>query len=73
MGWMSLVYILIGVLIGGVAGFFIARRYFMTYLKKNPPITEKAIEVMMMQMGRKPSKKQVAQIMKSMNPYMNVK
>ena len=40
------------------------------YLKKNPPINEKMIEAMMTSMGRKPSKKQVNQVMQQMNRYM---
>ena len=39
-------------------------------LKKNPPINEKMIEVMMSGMGRKPSQKQIKQIMNQMNKYM---
>ncbi len=40
------------------------------YMKKNPPINEKMIEVMMSSMGRKPSQKQVRQVMSQMNRYM---
>ena len=36
-------------------------------LKENPPINEKMIRAMFMQMGRKPSEAQIRQIMKSMN------
>ena len=48
------IYILVGVLclLAGVAlGFFIARKYMMSYLKKNPPINEQMLKMMMMQMG----------------------
>ena len=48
-------YILVGVvaLLAGLAlGFFIARKYMMDYLKKNPPINEQMLKMMMMQMGR---------------------
>ena len=38
--------------------------------KKNPPINEEMIKTLMMQMGRKPSQKQVNQVMKSMNKFM---
>lgn len=59
---------LVGVLlVGGVAGFFISRSVFTKYLEKNPPINEKMIRVMMQQMGRTPSEKQVRQIMAQMN------
>jgi uncharacterized protein YneF (UPF0154 family) len=64
------VYILVGVLalLAGVAiGFFIARKYMMSYIKKNPPINEKMLRVMMMQMGQNPSQKKINQMMKAMN------
>ncbi|MBA9029252.1 MULTISPECIES: YneF family protein [Bacillaceae] len=55
-------------LIAGVAlGFFIARKYMMTYLKKNPPINEQMLKMMMMQMGMKPSQKKINQMMSAMN------
>lgn len=52
--------ILVGIvaLAAGVAlGFFIARKTMMNYLKKNPPINEQMIRMMMMQMGMTPSQK----------------
>lgn len=59
---------LVGVLlVGGALGFFISQRYFKKYLRENPPVNEKMIRAMMTQMGRKPSEKQVRQVMKSMN------
>ena len=62
------ILIVIVALIGGVAiGFYAARQYMMKYLKENPPINEQMIRVMMAQMGRKPSEKQVRQMMASMN------
>jgi uncharacterized protein YneF (UPF0154 family) len=64
------VVILVGVLalVAGVAlGFFIARQYMMSYLKKNPPINEQMLRAMMMQMGQKPSQKKINQMMKAMN------
>jgi uncharacterized protein YneF (UPF0154 family) len=39
------------------------------YLKDNPPINEKMIEALMSGMGRKPSQKQVNQMMKQMNKF----
>ena len=57
----------IGMLVlGAVAGFFIAQKAFKVYLKKNPPISEKQIRTMLTMMGRKPSEKQVREIMRSM-------
>lgn len=63
--------ILGGLIVGGIAGFFIARRYLMKYMKKNPPINEQMIKAMMSGMGRTPSQKQVNQMMKQMNKYMD--
>lgn len=62
------VLIALGALIGGVAlGFFIARKYMMDYLKKNPPINEQMLRTLMMQMGQKPSQKKINQMMRAMN------
>ncbi|WP_409253840.1 YneF family protein [Bacillus salacetis] len=66
-------FILVGVLaaLAGVAlGFFIARKYMMSYLKKNPPINEQMLRMMMMQMGQKPSQKKINQMMNAMNKNM---
>lgn len=61
----------LGILIvGAVIGFFAARHWMMKYMKKNPPINEEMIKTLMTQMGRKPSQKQVNQMMKSMNKFM---
>lgn len=65
----DILLIVIGLVVGGVLGFFIARKVMMRYLKKNPPINEEMIKSLMMQMGRKPSQKQVNQMMKSMEKY----
>ena len=57
------------IVVGAVLGFFIARKYMMKYLKKNPPINEEMIKALMSQMGRKPNQKQINQIMKNMQNY----
>lgn len=69
MWWTNLLYVLLGVLIGGVSGFFITRKLFSNQLKKNPPINEKMIRAMFLQMGRKPSETQIKQVMNQMNKY----
>ncbi len=51
---------------GLVGGFFLSRWFFKKELEKNPPINEKMIRAMFMQMGRKPSEAQVRAIMNSM-------
>ena len=65
--WQVILYIVLALIGGAVAGFFISRYFFKRELKKNPPINEKMIHVMLTQMGRKPSEKQVREIMNSMN------
>lgn len=66
----DILYLVIGLIVGAAAGFFIARTYMKKYLKKNPPINEQMIRTMMSGMGRTPSQKQVNQMMKQMNKYM---
>ena len=68
--WRDVLYLAIGLIVGALAGFFIARTYMKKYLKKNPPINEQMIRTMMSGMGRTPSQKQVNQMMKQMNKYM---
>ena len=41
--------------------------FYEKVFKENPPINEKMIEAMMSSMGRKPSQKQVRQVMNQMN------
>lgn len=65
----DILLLLAGLLVGAVAGFFIARTVMQKYLKKNPPITEDMIKTLMMQMGRKPNQKQINQMMKAMQKY----
>jgi len=56
---------------GGALGFFLARRYMMNYLKKNPPINEQMLRTLMMQMGQKPSRKKINQMMRAMSNQMD--
>ena len=61
--------VLVGLILGAVIGFFVARKVMEKYLKKNPPINEDMIKTLMMQMGRKPNQKQINQMMKAMEKY----
>lgn len=54
-------------IVGGVAGFFIARYIFQKQIRENPPVNEKMIRAMFRSMGRTPSEKQVREIMRNMN------
>ena len=66
----NLGYLLVGLVIGAVIGFLVARHLIKKQMKENPPINEQMIKAMMTQMGRTPSQKQVNQMMKSMTKYM---
>ncbi len=58
---------LVGVLIIGlVVGFVVTKSMLQKQLKKNPPINEKMIRAMFMQMGRKPSEADIRRVMNSM-------
>lgn len=64
--WASLASLVVGLAIGGGLGFYFTRRMFEKQMKENPPVSEKMIRAMFLQMGRKPSESQIRQIMKSM-------
>ncbi len=57
---------IIALAIGAVGGFFLARKYMENYLKKNPPVNEDMLRMMMVQMGQKPSEKKIRQMMQNM-------
>ena len=65
--WIVIILVVAALLVGAIIGFFLSQRYFKKYLKENPPVNENMIRAMMMQMGRKPSEKQVRQVMSSMD------
>lgn len=74
MGTIWIVLMVIGgVILGLVGGFFAARQYMMSYLKKNPPINEQMLRTLMMQMGQKPSQKKINQMMRAMENQTNKK
>ncbi len=64
--WSSLLWFVLGGVVGAAISFYFTRRAFEKQLKENPPITEKQIRAMFMQMGRKPSEAQIRQVMRSM-------
>ncbi len=65
--WLLIIVIVSAVVAGLIIGFFVSQKYTKKYLSENPPINEDMIRMMYSQMGRKPSEKQVRQIMASMN------
>ena len=64
--WHDILMVVIGLIPGLIIGFFGARTIMQRYLKKNPPINEEMIKIMMSSMGRTPSQKQVNMVMKQM-------
>ena len=65
--WLQITLPIVALIVGLILGFYLSQRYFKKYLRENPPVNENMIRAMMMQMGRKPSEKQVRQVMQSMN------
>ena len=66
-------WLIIGLLVGGVIGFFVARKFMEKYLTKNPPINEEMIKTLMSGMGRTPNQKQINQMMNQMKKVNNKK
>ncbi|PGA96979.1 YneF family protein [Bacillus toyonensis] len=65
--WLGILVSVVALVAGVALGFFIARKYMMNYLEKNPPINEQMLKMMMMQMGQKPSQKKINQMMSTMS------
>lgn len=63
----DILMIVIGLIVGLIIGFLLARRLMKKYMTENPPINEKMIETLMSGMGRKPSQKQINQMMREIN------
>lgn len=64
--WSSLLWFVLGGAVGALISFYFTRKNFEKQLKENPPVTEKMIRAMFMQMGRKPSEAQIKAVMRSM-------
>ena len=67
--WMDILYLVIGLIVGVLAGFFISKKLVSKQLKENPPVNEEMIKTLMSGMGRNPSQKQVNQLMKQMQKF----
>ena len=64
--WSSLLWFILGGVVGGALGFYFTKKNFEKQLQENPPVNEKMIRAMFMQMGRTPSEKQIREVMRSM-------
>ena len=56
----------IALIVGATGGFFLARKAMQDQLKKNPPVNEDMLRMMMASMGQKPSEKKIRQMMQQM-------
>ena len=65
----DILLVLVGMVIGVIAGFLISKKLIQKQLKDNPPVNEEMIKTLMRGMGRNPSQKQVNQLMKQMQKY----
>ena len=57
---------IITLLTGAGIAFFFTKKMFEKQLRENPPVSEKMIRAMFLQMGRKPSEAQIKSVMRSM-------
>ena len=64
--WLFIVLLLVCVFVGAIASFIVTRILFQRQLEKNPPVNRNMIRAMFMQMGRKPSEKDINRVMDSM-------
>lgn len=67
--WVAIIIGVVCLIIGAVIGLLVMRAIFNKQLKKNPPINRNMIRAMFMQMGRKPSEKDITRVMDAMNQY----
>ena len=63
----TILYTLLGILIGAIGGFYFTKKKYEKELRENPPINEKMIRAMFLQMGQKPSEAKIRQVMKAVN------
>lgn len=59
--------------VGFIIGFFVIRHVFNKQLQDNPPINRDMIRAMFMEMGRKPSEKDINRVMNRMDQYKDKK
>lgn len=59
------VSIIVGLTAAAIS-FWLTKKMFEKQLRENPPVNEKMIRAMFLQMGRKPSESQIKSVMRSM-------
>lgn len=63
--WLQIVLPIVTLILGGVAGLFIARKLVTKQIEENPPFNEDMIRAMYKSMGRTPSQAQVNNTMRA--------
>ena len=70
MAWYGVLIVgIVCLLIGAVIAFFVTRHIFNKQLEENPPINRDMIRAMFMEMGRKPSEKDISRVINRMNQH----
>lgn len=67
--YLVLIIGIVCLLVGAVVSFFVTRHIFNKQLEKNPPINREMIRAMFMEMGRKPSEKDINRVINRMNQH----
>lgn len=60
---------IICLVVGFIIGFFVIRSVFTKQMEKNPPINKDMIRAMFLEMGRKPSERDINRVINRMNQY----
>ncbi len=64
--WSSLLWFIAGAAVAAIATFLLSKKYFEKQIREHPPIDEKMVRAMFLQMGRKPSEAQIRQVMRNL-------
>lgn len=56
-------------IVGFIIGFFVIRSVFTKQMEENPPINKDMIRAMFLEMGRKPSERDINRVINRMNQY----
>ncbi len=67
--YVGLIIGIVCLLVGAIVAFFLTKHYFNKQLEENPPINREMIRAMFMEMGRKPSEKDINRVMNRMNQH----
>ena len=66
-GWILAIIIPFFLVVGIVIGFIFTRLLIKKYMDKNPPINEDVIRTLYQEMGRKPSERQIQNMLQTIN------